>query len=97
MADFASVLRLDPSSDAARTALAESVRLNVSYERVDGGLVESEEAEPLWEVLTESDSDEREHEGDGVACYGWDHDGCRGGGACPQKHAPDERSVRDQL
>lgn len=56
-----------------------------------------ENDEGLWEYETVSESSEYEHEGNGTACRYLNHGGCRHGSECLWKHAPDEKSVRDQL
>lgn len=56
-----------------------------------------ENDEGLWEYETVSESSEYEHEGNGTACRYLNHGGCRHGSECRWKHAPDEKSVRDQL
>lgn len=56
-----------------------------------------EETDPLWEVMTQSDSSEYGHEGNHTPCRYLNHDGCKHGAKCRFRHAPDEKSVRDQL
>ena len=51
--------------------------------------------EPVTPVA--SDSEDYTHDGYGVPCKHYNHDGCRMGSKCSYKHAPDGRSVRDDL
>ncbi|TFY60955.1 hypothetical protein EVJ58_g4815 [Rhodofomes roseus] len=95
--DFRSVLRQDPSSHVARSALEETLLLNHGRVPPEGDPKRSEEHDPLWEIMTESDSSEYEHDGNGTPCRYLNHDGCRHGSKCRWKHAPDTRSVRDEI
>lgn len=45
----------------------------------------------------ESDSSDCNHFGNGVSCRFYNHDGCTKGTDCRFSHAPDEKSVRDNL
>ncbi|TFY57503.1 hypothetical protein EVJ58_g6978 [Rhodofomes roseus] len=95
--DFRSVLRQDPSSNIARTALEETLLLNHGRASSEGNPKELEENDPLWEIMTESDSSEYKHEGNNTPCRYLNHDGCNDGSQCRWKHAPDARSIRDEL
>jgi hypothetical protein len=44
-----------------------------------------------------SDSSDWNHEGNGIPCRLYNHDGCTRGNDCRFSHAPDLKSVRDQL
>ncbi|KIP07573.1 hypothetical protein PHLGIDRAFT_127540 [Phlebiopsis gigantea 11061_1 CR5-6] len=44
-----------------------------------------------------SDSSDFAHDGNGIPCRFYNHDGCRSGSGCKFKHAPDDRSIRDNL
>ncbi|KAJ3825745.1 hypothetical protein F5880DRAFT_1550201 [Lentinula raphanica] len=48
-----------------------------------------------------SDSEDYKHKGKNkgtkLACRYYNHDGCRFGNSCRYKHAPDDRSIRDEL
>ncbi|GLB42978.1 putative zinc finger [Lyophyllum shimeji] len=44
-----------------------------------------------------SDSSDCNHVGNGVPCRFYNHDGCARGAECEFSHAPDEKSVRDDL
>lgn len=49
------------------------------------------------EVMTQSDSSEWKHYGDGTPCENHNCDGCKNGSQCKFKHAPDTLTVRDEL
>ena len=95
--DFKAILRQDPSNATAQAALSETIQLNhgQAFDRPEQQTYESGNA--LWDTETTSDSSEYEHEGNGTPCRYLNHGGCRHGAHCRWKHAPDERSVRDQL
>jgi hypothetical protein len=52
-------------------------------------------AEPDTPYLSETS--DFEHDGNGIPCRFYNHDGCKRGTACKFKHGPDHRSVRDNL
>lgn len=67
---------------------------------------EDELAEPLphhpsaddgRDTPTLSDTSDFEHAGNGVPCRYYNHGGCARGVRCTFRHAPDDRSVRDDL
>ncbi|TFK23386.1 hypothetical protein FA15DRAFT_670569 [Coprinopsis marcescibilis] len=62
--------------------------LNLSYPNFDD--------EPL-EVDSVSNSSDCHHRGNGVPCRFYNRGRCGKGIACPYSHAPDEKSVRDEL
>lgn len=50
------------------------------------------------EIVSDSDSSDCEHQGNGVPCRFYNHDGCAKGSKCKFKHAPTkDKSTRDQL
>ena len=49
------------------------------------------------EIASVSDSSDCQHVGNGVPCRFYNHQGCARGTACTFSHAPDEKSVRDEL
>ncbi|KAG6841163.1 hypothetical protein C0991_001291 [Blastosporella zonata] len=49
------------------------------------------------ELAEPSDSSDCNHVGNGVPCRFYNHDGCARGAECDFSHAPDEKSVRDDL
>ena len=57
----------------------------------------SYEDEAAEEYEAYSGSSDCEHEGNGTACRFYNHGGCNRGKACRFSHAPDGKSVRDDL
>lgn len=53
--------------------------------------------EQFDDIMTQSDSSDYKHEGNGIPCWYNNHDGCKHGSKCHFKHAPDIKSVRDEL
>ena len=49
------------------------------------------------ETPVPSDSEDYKHEGNGIPCRHYNREGCKLGKQCNFKHAPDNRSVRDDL
>lgn len=49
------------------------------------------------ELESVSDSSDWNHEGNGIPCRFYNHDGCMRGNDCRFSHAPDHKSVRDRL
>jgi hypothetical protein len=49
------------------------------------------------ELESVSDSSDWNHEGNGIPCRFYNHDGCLRGTGCRFSHAPDHKSVRDRL
>jgi hypothetical protein len=49
------------------------------------------------ELESVSDSSDWNHEGNGIPCRFYNHDGCLRGTNCRFSHAPDHKSVRDRL
>ncbi|KAG6850357.1 hypothetical protein H0H93_014311 [Arthromyces matolae] len=49
------------------------------------------------ELAEPSDSSDCNHVGNGIPCRFYNHDGCARGSQCEYSHAPDEKSVRDDL
>jgi len=49
------------------------------------------------ELESVSDSSDWNHEGNGIPCRFYNHDGCKRGNDCRFSHAPDHKSVRDRL
>lgn len=54
------------------------------------------ESEKL-EIASLSDSSDCNHVGNGIPCRFYNHEGCAKGDKCIFSHAPDEKSVRDDL
>ncbi len=49
------------------------------------------------ELESVSDSSDWNHEGNGIPCRFYNHDGCLRGTKCRFSHTPDHKSVRDRL
>ncbi|KAF9457703.1 hypothetical protein BDZ94DRAFT_1326058 [Collybia nuda] len=49
------------------------------------------------ELASMSDSSDCNHVGNGIACRFYNHQGCARGSECTFSHAPDEKSVRDDM
>ncbi|KAL1942222.1 hypothetical protein VTO73DRAFT_6286 [Trametes versicolor] len=102
-ADLKRILELDSSDARALEGLAsvEGGGSSRYYEwpgddEVTGRGGSADNDGPL-ELEDESDSEDFEHVGNGKPCKSYNHDGCPRGQGCPQSHAPDARSVRDEL
>jgi hypothetical protein len=100
-ADFQTVLKQDPSSTEAKNALRETH--NLIRERNDeDDIAVSDDERPLLsntkvELESVSDSSDWNHEGNGIPCRFYNHEGCKRGNDCRFSHAPDHKSVRDRL
>lgn len=46
---------------------------------------------------SDSDTEDCRHKGNGIACYFYNHSKCTRGQDCSFSHAPDDKSVRDEL
>ncbi|KAG7453095.1 uncharacterized protein BT62DRAFT_959370 [Guyanagaster necrorhizus] len=102
--DFETILRSDPDSEhilseaqAARDACFEGL-----CSMSDDSCASSEYEAPSEDRVkddssTNSDSSDCHHIGNGIACRYYNHGGCRRGESCAFSHAPDEKSVRDNL
>ncbi|KAF8889422.1 hypothetical protein CPB84DRAFT_1785534 [Gymnopilus junonius] len=110
--DFETVLAQDPSHLLARAALTEvNAFMSASTQLGSHGLSPSPIDDvvkdidfgfpPLdydgMEVDELSDSSDCNHVGNGIQCRFYNHDGCARGSNCIFSHAPDEKSVRDEL
>jgi hypothetical protein len=103
-ADFGAVLQQDPDSTEANEALRETLTL-ISERDEDDEDDEPYEVDPTFPSLDEtkvelesvSDSSDWNHEGNGIPCRFYNHDGCMRGTECRFSHAPDHKSVRDRL
>lgn len=86
-------------------AIREMISSEPDYDEDDADMDEVELAHPLpeddpdsgMETPTFSDSSDFEHEGNSVPCRYYNHGGCKKGKSCKFRHAPDNRSVRDDL
>ena len=102
LSDFETVLQVDPNCNAARAELAIVRQLWESGEGEETGNNSSTDGFPHLdedkvEYSSESDSSDYIHQGNGISCRFYNHDGCNKGTNCPFSHAPDEKSVRDEL
>lgn len=100
-ADFETILEQDPDSAEAKKALDETVTLMNQRDESEGsGLIDEEFPslyEPKLELESVSDSSDWNHEGNGIPCRFYNHEGCMRGTECRFSHAPDHKSVRDRL
>ncbi|KZP09236.1 hypothetical protein FIBSPDRAFT_242463 [Athelia psychrophila] len=102
MSDFENVLRIDPQCHEARRELAIARELWEEGEGDETGFNTSEDEAPHPEANPDNDDSEDEHHiGRGakllVPCRFHNHDGCNKGAACDYSHAPDNRSLQDDL
>ncbi|KAI0284828.1 hypothetical protein BC826DRAFT_1109520 [Russula brevipes] len=101
--DFRTILKQDPESTEARDALRETLALmRERDEDDDDDVAVSEDEYPVpsatkVELESVSDSSDWNHEGNGIPCRFYNHDGCMRGTDCRFSHAPDHKSVRDRL
>ncbi|KAF4622452.1 hypothetical protein D9613_009592 [Agrocybe pediades] len=110
--DFETVLEHNPSHLLARAALTEvnhfiatSTHLGtheLGPDPVEEAVKDVDFGFPHYdfealEVDELSDSSDCNHVGNGVQCRFYNHEGCARGTACVFSHAPDEKSVRDEL
>ncbi|KAH8976948.1 hypothetical protein EDB92DRAFT_1898219 [Lactarius akahatsu] len=100
--DFATVLEQNPDSTETKKALDEVLVLMRERNEEDEP-IESEDCRPRFNVDSKvelesvSDSSDFNHEGNGVPCRSYNHDGCKQGLECRFSHTPDYKSVRDRL
>ena len=99
--DFQTVLKQDPSSTEAKNALHETLTLIHERNDEDDFAISDDEAPLLSDTKVElesmSDSSDWNHDGNGIRCRFYNHDGCKRGNDCRFSHAPDHKSVRDRL
>lgn len=50
-----------------------------------------------WDPPLDSDSEDVKHTGNGKPCRFYNHGGCGKGALCDYSHAPDDKSIRDDL
>ncbi|GJE90513.1 hypothetical protein PsYK624_066530 [Phanerochaete sordida] len=107
IADLVVLLRHDPACTEAKQEL--DVLRDTSDDEDDDDLDETyaslrhlaaplpDDAPPdgAYDTPWLSESSDFEHRGNGTPCRYYNHGGCTNGSACPYKHAPDSRSVRD--
>lgn len=110
--DFDAVLAHDADHLRARAALDETNRMLAASMRLGAHSLGPSPADeivkdvdfgfPRWEqdgleLASLSDSSDAHHVGNGVQCRFYNHEGCARGSECAFSHAPDEKSVRDDL
>ena len=100
--DFETVLQVDPNCNEARVELAIVRQLWESGEGDETGNGSTTDEYPhldedRMEIDSQSDSSDYGHEGNGIPCRFYNHGGCNKGTHCSFSHAPDEKSVRDDL
>ncbi|OSD02333.1 hypothetical protein PYCCODRAFT_1390492 [Trametes coccinea BRFM310] len=96
--DLRRILAEDPTNASARSELAEVGRLRRIYPCEEGCPELDEVLDDVnVELEDESDSEDFRHTGNNVPCKHYNHNGCTRGTQCRFSHAPDEKSVRDEL
>lgn len=110
--DFETVLEHDPQHLLSRAALTEVTHFIGTSGHLGGHALAPNPVEELTkdvdfgfphydqealEIASVSDSSDCNHVGNGVQCRFYNHEGCARGSACMFSHAPDEKSVRDEL
>lgn len=106
--DIVIAVRLDSACEETQRelhAIREMIFNETNYDKDDADMDEVELGHPLpeddpdsgMETPTFSDSSDFEHEGNSVPCRYYNHGGCKKGKSCKFRHAPDNRSVRDDL
>jgi hypothetical protein len=105
--DLDTIAAHDPFHRAAKDTLAELVKaldtakdqhelpVPSAQELIDFSYPHFEES-PI-ELDTVSNSSDCNHPGNGIPCKFYNHGRCGKGAYCPYSHAPDEKSVRDDL
>ena len=100
-ADFQTVLTQDSDSTEAKDALRETCVLMIQRGNEEDYVDSDDESPELDAIKIElesvSDSSDWSHEGNGIPCRFYNHDGCLRGTDCRFSHAPDHKSVRDRL
>ena len=64
---------------------------SINYEDYPGYHEEPEE------LVSDSDTSECQHTGNGIPCQSYNRQGCKRASECHLSHAPDDKSVRDEL
>ncbi|PPQ87238.1 hypothetical protein CVT25_004088 [Psilocybe cyanescens] len=110
--DFETVLEHEPSHLLARAALTEVTHFIETSTQLGKHELGPNPVEELvkdvdfgfpqydfeaLEIAELSDSSDCNHIGNGIQCRFYNHDGCGRGTTCTFSHAPDEKSVRDDL
>ncbi|KAL1942219.1 hypothetical protein VTO73DRAFT_6283 [Trametes versicolor] len=97
-ADLQRILANDASSASALAELDAITALQRTARSAGRDLSEDDEPyEDVPDLEEESDSEDCTHEGNGIPCRFYNRSGCIYGARCRFSHAPDKRSVRDEL
>ena len=94
------MLTIDRSNQPAKAELKEVRRAMEtigSYDWPGDDQLSKRPVDSALEIEDESDSEDFAHTGNGTPCKFYNHAGCRHGSRCRFKHAPDSKSVRDEL
>lgn len=102
MADLEVVVTRDPGCSEARNELEAIEKLTDSEGDVGDGYSFDELNWPYydgeaWDLLSDSDSEDCNHIGNGIPCRFYNRLECNRGENCAYSHAPDNKSVRDDL
>ncbi|KII94325.1 hypothetical protein PLICRDRAFT_695334 [Plicaturopsis crispa FD-325 SS-3] len=105
MLDFEAVKEVLPTGNDAEIQYTEASKLYLSGASVDHSVSIEDAMYPRLaskgmfadDEDIHSNSSDCEHEGNGLPCRDYNHDGCRKGAACAYSHAPEEHSMRDKL
>ncbi|KAH9896002.1 hypothetical protein C8Q73DRAFT_690462 [Cubamyces lactineus] len=95
--DLQYILERDPSNTAAHTEVNALRAAKRDTPRSQWVEEDEEEVEYPFDFGDESDSEDFYHTGNGIPCKYYNHDGCARGPRCHYSHAPDRKSVRDEL
>ncbi|KAE9410907.1 hypothetical protein BT96DRAFT_983585 [Gymnopus androsaceus JB14] len=109
--DFQRCLKIDPNCADAKTELEVAKKASIiKYKHKADDEFEDDEVKLTFGLSRDfvpgrtlhvldcpSDSEEYRHSGNGRPCRYYNHNGCQFGKSCRYKHAPDVRSVRDEL
>lgn len=101
-ADLEVVVARDPSCTEARNEL-EAIAKFTYFEGIEHAYCSSDELKwphydgEAWDLLSDSDSEDCKHIGNGIPCRFYNRLECNRGENCAYSHAPDNKSVRDNL
>lgn len=99
--DFETVLHYDPHNKDAKEELAivrDLLRAGEGRQLIDEDDGYPKGDETPWASYSDSDTPDCKHKGIRKApCRHYNHSGCDLGSACEYSHAPDDKSVRDEL
>ncbi|KAI0065070.1 hypothetical protein BV25DRAFT_1989327 [Artomyces pyxidatus] len=99
--DLETILKQDPNCAEAQTELQEIRNLLQNEpDRAEEDISDDEYPsldDPKVDLASMSDTSDFAHEGNGIPCRFYNHAGCNKGRDCSFSHAPDPKSVRDDL